>query len=75
MFAHQRVIERSADVMNGLPVFAGTRVPVQTLIDYLEAGDRVDDFLDDFPTVSREQALAALELAKRALLAHASSAG
>ena len=75
MFAHQRVIERSADVMNGLPVFAGTRVPVQTLIDYLEAGDRVDDFLDDFPTVSREQALAALDLAKRALLAHASSAG
>ena len=74
MFAHQRVIERSADVMNGLPVFAGTRVPVQTLIDYLEAGDRVDDFLDDFPTVSREQALAALDLAKRALLAHASSA-
>ena len=75
MFAHQRVIERSADVMNGLPVFAGTRVPVQTLIDYLEAGDRVDDFLDDFPTVSREQALAALDLAKKALLAHASSAG
>jgi uncharacterized protein (DUF433 family) len=55
--------------MGGTPVFAGTRVPVQTLIDYLEAGDRLDDFLDDFPTVSREQALQVLELAKEALLA------
>jgi uncharacterized protein (DUF433 family) len=59
----QDVIERSEDVLDGTPVFAGTRVPVQTLLDYLEAGDRLDDFLDDFPTVRREQAVAALELA------------
>lgn len=74
MAADNTVIERSADVLGGTPVFAGTRVPVQALIDYLEAGDRLDDFLDDFPTVSREQALAALELARAALLAHAGSA-
>lgn len=48
-------------------MFAGTRVPVLALIDYLEAGDRLDDFLADFPTVSREQAIAALELARKAL--------
>ena len=49
------------------PVFKGTRVPVQTLIDYLEAGDRLDDFLADYPTVTREQVVAALELAREAL--------
>lgn len=48
-----RVIESSRDVLSGTPVFKGTRVPVQTLIDYLEAGDSLDDFLTDFPTVSR----------------------
>jgi uncharacterized protein (DUF433 family) len=51
-----QLITRSDDIMSGTPVFAGTRVPVQTLIDYLEGGDRLDDFLDDFPTVTREQA-------------------
>jgi uncharacterized protein (DUF433 family) len=61
------VIQRSPEVLGGTPVFAGTRVPVQTLIDYLEAGDRLEDFLSDFPTVSREQAVAALQLAKEAL--------
>lgn len=61
------VIQRSPDILGGTPVFAGTRVPVQTLIVYLEAGDRLEDFLGDFPTVSREQAIAALELAKEAL--------
>ena len=50
-------IESSADRLGGTPVFAGTRVPVQTLIDHLEAGDRLDDFLSDFPSVSRTQAL------------------
>jgi uncharacterized protein (DUF433 family) len=49
----------------------GTRVPFQTLLDYLEAGDPLDEFLDDFPTVTRQQAIAALEQAKEALLAHA----
>jgi uncharacterized protein (DUF433 family) len=55
-------------------VFAGTRVPVQTLIDYLEAGDSLDDFLDDFPSVTREHAVAVLELAKAVLLEKAVSA-
>jgi uncharacterized protein (DUF433 family) len=53
----QTIITRSPEVMSGAPVFAGTRVPVQSLIDYLAAGHRLDDFLDDFPTVRREQAL------------------
>jgi uncharacterized protein (DUF433 family) len=56
------VIERSDEILDGAPVFAGTRVPVQTLLDYLAAGDRLDDFLHDFQTVSREQAAAALRL-------------
>ncbi len=63
------LIERSEDILGGAPVFAGTRVPVQTLIDYLQAGERLDDFLADFPTVTREQAVGVLELAKAALLA------
>lgn len=54
------LITRSKDVMSGTPVFRGTRVPVQTLFDYLEAGDPLDVFLDDFPSVTREQALALL---------------
>jgi uncharacterized protein (DUF433 family) len=61
------VIQRSPDVLGGTPVFAGTRVPVQTLIDYLEAGDCLEDFLGDFPTVSREQAIAVLQLARERL--------
>ncbi len=64
----QSVIYRSPDVQGGAPVFRGTRVPVKTLVDYLEAGDRLDDFLRDYPTVTREQVLAVLELAKEALL-------
>jgi uncharacterized protein (DUF433 family) len=55
------IISRSPDVMGGTPVFAGTRVPVQTVLDYLEAGDSLDDFLEGFPTVSREQVIAFLE--------------
>jgi uncharacterized protein (DUF433 family) len=54
--------------MSGTVVFAGTRVPFQTLIDYLEAGQSLSEFLEDFPTVSSEQAIAALEEAKEALL-------
>ncbi len=63
-----QLIQRSDDVLGGIPVFAGTRVPVRTLIDYLVSGERLDDFLDDFPTVSREQAVGMLELAKATLL-------
>lgn len=58
-------------IMGGTPVFVGTRVPLQTLLDYLEAGDSLDLFLDHFPTVKRDQAVAALEQAKEALFARA----
>ena len=68
------LITSSPDRMIGTPVFAGTRVPVQTLIDYLEAGDPLDEFLKDFPSVSREHAIAVLELAKSALIAKAAAA-
>ena len=56
------IITRDPDILGGTPVFAGTRVPVRILIEHFEAGDRIDDFLDDYPTVSREQATAFLEL-------------
>jgi uncharacterized protein (DUF433 family) len=56
----ETVISRSPDVMSGAPVFAGTRVPVQTLLDYLAGGHPLEEFLDDFPTVRREQATALL---------------
>ena len=62
------VIETSAEVMHGTPVFAGTRVPLKTLFDYLKSGDTLADFLDDFPTVSREQAVKVLELAEEDLI-------
>jgi len=62
------LITTSPARLAGTPVFSGTRVPVQTLLDYLEAGDSLDDFLADFPSVSREHAIAVLELAKSALL-------
>lgn len=65
------VINSNPEVLGGTPVFVGTRVPFQTLIDYLEAGQSLDEFLEDFPTVTREQAVAALEQAKEALLADA----
>ena len=65
------VIHSDPEILGGVPVFAGTRVPAQTLLDYLEAGHTLSDFLDDFPTVSRRQALAALEQAKEAMLADA----
>ncbi len=57
------------EILGGTPVFVGTRVPFQTLLDYLEAGDPLDEFLEDFPTVSRVQAIAGLEAAKESLLA------
>ena len=60
--------------MGGIPVFVGTRVPIRTLLDYLEAGDSVDIFLDHFPSVSSEQAIAALELAKEMLTTYANPA-
>ncbi len=67
------IIHSDPDILGGTPVFVGTRVPVRTLLEYLEAGDSLNDFLEDFPSVSREQAVAALELAKQMLVAHANS--
>jgi len=74
MSVPEPLITTSPDRLSGTPVFAGTRVPVQTLIDYLEAGDPLEAFLGDFPSVSREHAVAVLELAKSALLAKAVAA-
>lgn len=65
------VVHSDPDILGGTPVFVGTRVPVQALIDYIEGSHSLDEFLDDFPTVSREIALAALEQAKAHLLADA----
>lgn len=68
------LITRSPDCLSGAAVFAGTRVPIQTLIEYLEGGDPLDAFLEDFPSVSREHAVAVLDLAGQALNAHATTA-
>lgn len=65
------VVSISPEVMGGSPVFEGTRVPVQTLIDYLEGGENIDDFLKGFPTVTREQVIALLEEVKEKILAPA----
>jgi uncharacterized protein (DUF433 family) len=65
------VVRSDPDILGGTPVFVGTRVPVQTLIDYIEGGHSLDEFLDDFPTVTREIAVAALEQAKTHLIADA----
>ena len=67
------VVHSDPEILGGITVFIGTRVPVQNLFDYLEAGDRIDDFVDDFPSVTREQAIAALESARDALVGGASS--
>ena len=61
-------ISTAPEVLGGTPVFAGTRVPVQTLLDYLKAGESIDDFLDGFPSVSRDQVIAFLEMATERLL-------
>jgi len=62
------LLQHSTDILGGTLVFSGTRVPFQTLIDYLKAGDTLDDFLDDFPSVTREQAFEVLELAQEAIV-------
>jgi uncharacterized protein (DUF433 family) len=67
------VVHSDPEILGGTPVFVSTRVPFQTLLDYLEGGETLDEFLENFPTVTREQAIAALEQAKEALLAHATS--
>ncbi len=69
------MIHSDPEILGGAPVFVGTRVPVQALIDYLEAGRPLDEFLEDFPSVTREQAVAALEEAKQILVSGARAAG
>jgi len=67
----QSVVKIDPEIMSGAPCFAGTRVPIQNLIDYLEGGDSIEDFLEGFPSVSREQVIAFLEEAKECMLAAA----
>jgi uncharacterized protein (DUF433 family) len=63
-----QLINQDPEIMSGTPVFMGTRVPVQTLFDYIEEGDPLDEFLDDFPTVERVQAVAVLQLVREMLM-------
>jgi len=65
---HMSVIVRDPDILGGIPIFRGTRVPVATLLDYLAAGDSIDDFLEGFPGVHREQVIAYLEEVKEKTL-------
>lgn len=71
MTSKTAVIHSDPEILGGTPVFVGTRVPAQTLFDYLEGGETLDEFLHQFPSVKREQALAALEMALDSLLADA----
>jgi uncharacterized protein (DUF433 family) len=73
MGIQKQVVHSDPEILGGTPVFVGTRVPFQILLDYLEGGETLDEFLENFPTVTREQAIAALEQAKEGLLAHATS--
>jgi uncharacterized protein (DUF433 family) len=68
----QPIVTSSPDILSGTPVFVGTRVPIQTLIDYLEGGETIDDFLAGFPTVKREQVVAFLEEATARMIAKVS---
>lgn len=72
--ARRPIIHRDPAILDGTPEFVGTRVPTLALIDYLEGGHSLDEFLDDFPTVSRDQAIAALELARDMLVGQAPTA-
>ena len=69
--AETELINRDPEIMGGTPVFVGTRVPLQNLIDYLEGGESVEDFLEGFPSVSREQVIAVIEAGKLKMLVHA----
>ena len=66
--AMKSVIKIDPEIMSGAPCFAGTRVPIQNLIDYLEGGDSIDEFLEDFPSVKRDQVISFLEEAKESVL-------
>ena len=71
MTQRDRIVHSDPDILGGTPVFIGTRVPVRSLFDYLEGGDTLDEFLHQFPSVKREQAIAALDLARESLVADA----
>lgn len=71
MKSEECIVHSDPDILGGTPVFVGTRVPVKTLLDYLEAGDSLNEFLDHFPSVSHTQAVSVLELAKEMLTAYA----
>lgn len=73
MAVKDQVVHSDPEIMGGEPVFVGTRVPLYNLFDYLEAGDSLDDFLEQFPSVTRDQAVAALEIAKEVVTAVAHS--
>jgi uncharacterized protein (DUF433 family) len=73
MAAKSRVVHSDPEILSGTPVFVGTRVPVQSLFDYLEGGDTLDEFLRQFPSVRREQAIGALEQARDSVLTSARS--
>jgi len=74
MSSETLVVHSDPEILSGTPVFVGTRVPVQSLFDYIEGGDTLDEFLRQFPSVRREQAIAALELARESLLTRARTA-
>lgn len=74
MSPNLEILHSDPDILGGTPVFVGTRVPVKSLFDYLEAGDTLDEFLQQFPSVKRDQAIAALELARDTVLARARTA-
>ncbi len=74
MISTHKIVHSDPDILGGTPVFIGTRVPMKTLLDYLEAGDSLNEFLDHFPSVRREQAISVLELAKEMLTAYANPA-
>jgi uncharacterized protein (DUF433 family) len=71
---HDQIVHRDPDILSGTPVFLGTRVPIRTLFDYLEGGDTLDEFLRQFPSVRREQAIALLDLARESVLSDAGAA-
>lgn len=71
MVRDAKVIVKDPEILGGIPVFRGTRVPFKNLLDYLEGGHTLDDFLDEFPSVTREAAVAALEYAKDLVIAEA----
>lgn len=75
MAVGSRVFHSDPEILGGTPVFVGTRVPVKNLIDYLEGGHTLQEFLDAFPSVSRTQAVEALEVAREALISRARSPG